>query len=288
MNNAHLETLLAIVEEGSFEVAAAVLGISPSAVSQRIRALESDTGRVLLRRTMPVTPTSAGEILVQTARRVALVQAEAETLLGERLRAIPLSVAVNADSVHTWFRPVLGEVAGWGDAALRVRVEDEQATLGMLRRGDVMGAVTNEPRPVTGCESSPLGSMRYYAMASPSLAVPKLDAAWLRDVPAVLFSHQDPVLKKALRRRGLESKDLRGRVSLIPDIEAYNEAVRVGLGWGIIPELQARALLDTGELVIIDDEPLDLELHWQRWRLESEKLERLTAAVHVAADAALA
>ena len=154
MNQVQMDTLLAIVEEGSFEVAAAVLGISPSAVSQRIKALESSTGRVLLRRTVPVTPTEAGEILVQTARRMALIQAEAQTQLDAQLRNVPLSVAVNADSLHTWFMPVLRNVAALADAAIRVRVEDENATLGMLRRGDVMGAITNEPDPVAGCESS--------------------------------------------------------------------------------------------------------------------------------------
>ena len=40
MNSVHLETLLAIVDEGSFEYAATVLGITPSAVSQRIKSLK--------------------------------------------------------------------------------------------------------------------------------------------------------------------------------------------------------------------------------------------------------
>ena len=89
MNPVHLETLLAIVDEGSFDVAAAVLGISPSAVSQRIKTLESSTGRVLLRRATPVTATEAGEILVQSARRMALVQAETDARLGHRLAPGP-------------------------------------------------------------------------------------------------------------------------------------------------------------------------------------------------------
>ena len=90
MNPVHLETLLAIVEEGSFEVAASVLGISPSAVSQRIKALEASTGRVLVRRANPVGATEAGEILVQAARRMALVQAETDARLGQRLAREPM------------------------------------------------------------------------------------------------------------------------------------------------------------------------------------------------------
>lgn len=278
MNQVQMDTLLAIVEEGSFEVAAAVLGISPSAVSQRIKALESSTGRVLLRRTVPVTPTEAGEILVQTARRMALIRAEAQTQLDAQLRNVPLSVAVNADSLHTWFMPVLRNVAALADAAIRVRVEDENATLGMLRRGDVMGAITNEPDPVAGCESSLVGAMRYYAMASPHMEIGPWDT-----MPLVLFSQQDPLLKQALRARGLAVGDVRGRVSYVPDINAYNESVRVGLGWGMIPEIQAHELLDAGELVIIDDTPLDMDLYWQRWKLESALLGQLTEFVYEAA-----
>lgn len=278
MNQVHMDTLLAIVEEGSFEVAAAVLGVSPSAVSQRIKSLESETGRVLLRRTSPVTPTQAGEILVQTARRMALVQEEARVQLGTQLRNVPLSVAVNADSLHTWFRAVIGEVAQVGEATLRLRIEDETATLGMLRRGDVMGAVTNEPAPVAGCESSKLGTMRYYAMAAPNFEV----RDW-REMPLVVYAPGDPVLKMGLRTHGIALGEVRGRVSQVPDIEAYNEAVRVGLGWGMIPVLQAEDLLESGELVIIDEQPVDLDLYWQRWRLESDMLGTLTDIVHAAA-----
>ncbi|APT92729.1 LysR family transcriptional regulator [Corynebacterium phocae] len=282
MNQSQMETLLAIVDEGSFEVAAAVLGVSPSAVSQRIKSLESSTGRVLLRRSTPVTPTEAGEILVQTARHVALVQAEAKAQLSQHMRNVPLSVAVNADSLNTWFKDVIADTAAHGDVSLKIRVEDENATLGMLRRGDVVGAVTSEPNPVAGCESTPVGTMRYFAMASPSMEL----RAWDK-MPAVLYNQQDPLFKRWLRGKDLTLRDLSRRVSYIPSVDAYNDAVRVGLGWGMIPEIQASELLARGELVIIDDTPLELDLYWQRWRLESAMLERLTASVFLAAAGAL-
>ena len=76
---------------------------------------------------------------------------------------------------------------------------------------------------------------------------------------------------------------MRGRRNFVPAIDAYNEAVRVGLGWGMIPEIQAEALLESGELVVLDNVHLDLELWWQRWRLDSEMLDKLTEFVHEAA-----
>lgn len=285
MNPVHLETLLAIVDEGSFDVAAAVLGISPSAVSQRIKALESSTGRVLLRRATPVTATEAGEILVQSARRMALVQAETDARLGHRLARVPLSVAVNSDSLATWFRKVLSDTARRGDVALRIRIEDEARTLAMLRRGDVLGAVTREASPVSGCESSFLGTMRYFPVAVPPIADSfHSDSLTWETMPLVGYGPNDQVLDDAMRERFIDSAVVRARVSQIPSSEGYLEAVRVGLGWGLLPQAQALPLLEAKELVLLDDSPLDIDLYWQRWRLESEVLGELTRSVIEAAS----
>ena len=154
-----METLLAIIDEGSFERAAAALGISAPAVSQRIKALEHSTGRVLVRRESPVTATEAGEVIAQAARRVALLQAETEAALDRRLASVPLNVAINADSLATWFPPVLREVATWDSASILMRIEDESHSLELLRSGDCLGAVTRESKPVSGCDSVLLGTL---------------------------------------------------------------------------------------------------------------------------------
>ncbi|MDY3126734.1 MAG: LysR family transcriptional regulator ArgP [Corynebacterium sp.] len=286
MNPVQLETLLAIVDEGSFELAASVLGITPSAVSQRIKALESATGRVLLRRSTPVTATDAGEILVQAARRMALVQAETNARLGARLRRVPLAVAINNDSLSTWFRPVIADVAKLGDAALRLRIEDEARTLSMLRRGDVLGAVTREKTPVSGCESTYLGTVRYMAVATPEIRqryITEAGMAW-QQMPIVLYGPQDAIVDEAMRERGIEPHIIRGRVSQIPSSEAYLDAIRVGLGWGLVPDTQAAELIDASALVLLDDSPKEIDLYWQRWRLESDVLEKLTRIVLSAAQ----
>ncbi|MDO5032847.1 ArgP/LysG family DNA-binding transcriptional regulator [Corynebacterium sp.] len=281
MNPVHLETLLAIVEEGSFEVAAAVLGITPSAVSQRIKALETSTGRVLLRRGSPVRATEAGEVLVQAARRMALVRAEANARLSTRLARVPMTVAINSASLATWFRQVIRDTARRGHAALHIKIEDEAHTLKMLRRGDVLGAITREKTPVSGCESTFVGTARYRAMASPRLAE-EFDS-W-ETMPVVSLGSNDEVLKEAMHARSIDPNVLRARVSQFPSSESYLEAVRHGMGWGLITELQARELIDAGELVILDSEPMDINLYWQRWRLESEVLAALTRDVVAAAS----
>jgi LysR family transcriptional regulator, chromosome initiation inhibitor len=276
-----LETLLVILEEGSFEVAAAVLGITPSAVSQRIKALEQKTGRILLHRSTPVTATEAGEILLQSARRMALLQAETDARLQARLARVPLTVAVNSDSLATWFKQVVRDVAKRGEVALRIRIEDEARSLAMLHRGDVLGAITREHAPVSGCESTYLGSLRYFAVAAPNLA--EGFESW-ETMPLVGYGPNDQILDDAMRERFIDSHVIRARVSQIPSSEGYLDAVRYGLGWGLVSELQARPLIDAGELKVLDDKPMDIDLYWQRWRLESEMLEHLTETVIAASS----
>ena len=289
MNPKHLATLLAVLDHGSFEAAADHLAITPSAVSQRIKTLEKETGRVLVRRTTPATATEAGEVLAQTARRMALLQAETDALMRGRIARVPLSVAVNADSLATWFRPVLAEVARWDSASLRLRVEDESKSLHLLRSGDCLGAVTRESKAVSGCDVHPLGDMNYLAVASPELrdrfsTDGTLDWAHM---PALRYGPNDKLQDEDLIGR-VEQLPRHRRISQIPSSEGFLEAARVGLGWALVPHIQAQPLLDSGDLVLVDDRVSRVPLFWQHWRLESPLLQKLSAAVVAAARESLA
>lgn len=288
MNLKHLATLLAVLDEGSFEAAADSLAVTPSAVSQRIKALEAQAGRVLVRRTVPATATEAGEVLAQAARRMALLQAETDAQMRGRLAEVPLSIAINADSLATWFRPVLADVARWGGASLRLWVEDESQSLQLLRRGDCLGAVTRESKPVSGCDVEPLGLMRYRAVATPQLrdAYTKDRTLDWAAMPVLRYGRNDKLQNEDLQGRVNELPAQR-RISQIPSSEGFLEAARVGLGWALVPDMQAQSLLDSGELVLLDSRVSDVELYWQHWRLESPLLQRLSDTVVTAARSAL-
>src|SRR5579875_1852563 len=162
MQDDQLQTLVAVADEGTFEAAARRLRITPSAVSQRIRALESAAGAVVVERSSPVRPTAAGEILLRLGRQRAALENEALDQLGLRDGGVEeLAVAVNADSLATWFHDVLGAVATWPDVALRLRVEDQAHSSALLRSGAVVAAVTADPVAVQGCSVVPLARMRY-------------------------------------------------------------------------------------------------------------------------------
>ena len=263
VNLQHLDTLLALVDAGSFEAAARDLGITTSAVIQRVKTMEKSAGRVLVRRTSAVGVTEAGAVLVQAARRMALVQAEANAQLKGRLERIPLAIAVNADSLATWFRRVFASAATWPDVALRMQLEDEARTQALLRRGDVLGAVTREARPISGCEVTALGRLDYFPVASPSLRARYTNHEGIdwAHLPVLRFGPNDVLQDTDLEGRLPAHVRRRRRASHIPSSEAFVEAARAGLGWALLPGPQARPLLESGELVQLDAGVIAVDLY---------------------------
>jgi LysR family transcriptional regulator (chromosome initiation inhibitor) len=288
LSTAQLAALVAIADLGTFEAAARRLHVTPSAVSQRIRALETASGQVLLRRGSPCTATPAGERLLAVARQTQLLLAEvADVLPGPVSTPVDLPVAVNADSLATWLRPVLDDVGEWGDVALRLHVEDQAWSHELLRRGEVLAAVTSEATPVQGCRAERLGALRYRPAASQVFAERWRSGRgydWAR-MPTVVFNEKDALQHGVLLARGVDVPPV---VHNVPTSADFHEAVRRGLGWATIPEPQLLPDLESGRLVLLSRrDHVDVELHWQRWRLDSPVLDRLSDAVRRAARAGL-
>ncbi|MEU0034258.1 LysR family transcriptional regulator ArgP [Streptomyces sp. NPDC006333] len=291
-----VRTLLAVVDEGTFDAAASALHVTPSAVSQRVKALEQRTGRVLLTRTKPVRPTESGEIVVRFARRLARLERDARAELGMSDSGEPtqLSIAVNADSLATWFLPALTRVPRELRLCFELRREDEDHTAALLREGAVMAAVTSSPDPVAGCSVRSLGRMRYLATASPGFAGRWLGAGTdtalhdlLAHAPVVVFDRnddfQDDFAARLLGGRG--ASPLRHSV---PTSEGFVDAVVAGLGWGMVPQAQAGPLLRAGRLVgLAPDRAVDVPLYWQQWKLDFPALAVVAEAVASAAADAL-
>ena len=282
LNPAQLDTLVAIVEAGSFEAAAERLHVTPSAVSQRIRSLEKTAGQVLVSRGAPCRATPHGERLVQLGRQTRLLYDEARQALGT-VGAVDLPVVINADSLGTWFRDVLTGIAGWDGTAISLRIEDEWYSHELLRRGDVLAAVTSSPDTVQGCISERLGSMSYIPAASPQFAERWRRADGQPDwggMPVLVFNDKDRIQHDQLR---LHTDSFPPVVHYVPSTSDFYEAIRLGLGWGMAPELQVRDHLADGSVVRLPGAVTDVPLHWQRWRLDSPRLAALTEAVRRAA-----
>ena len=179
MNNLDVEqlkTFLTVIDEGTFDAAAEKLFVTPSAISQRIKALETIVGRILLQRTKPILPTESGKELLLLAREIVLLMNDFEDRLEPSLQAVnqTIPIAVNADSLGTWMVPALALASEF--ANFEIRREDEEYSVELLRDGTVMAAITSSSKTIQGCKTKKLGTMRYRPMAT-KLFVKK----WFRD-----------------------------------------------------------------------------------------------------------
>jgi LysR family transcriptional regulator (chromosome initiation inhibitor) len=278
-----LSTLRALIEDGTFEQAARRLHITPSAVSQRVKAMEQSAGRVLVQRTTPVALTDAGRVVLRYARQVELLEADTVRALqegGSMGGSVPISLAVNADSLATWFLDALAPVADKLDITFDLHREDQEHTSSLLRSGAVLAAVTSSRDTVQGCVTEPLGRMRYRAVATPAFVARRLGAglAGLADAPVVTFDGNDDLQDAFLRGQGGVPGIAPRHV--IPASNDFARAVLLGLGWGVLPEQQCLAEIADGRLVqLAAEHPVDVPLFWQRWNLSSPLLDAVSAAV---------
>lgn len=279
-------TLAAIITEGTFDGAAQRLHLTPSAVSQRVRALEIAIGRPVLRRVRPVEMTPAGEAVVRFARQLELLSVDLSDQLepsadGSTPR---ITLVVNADSLHTWALPGLVEVAE--HVQLTILREDQDHSLDLVRRGAAHGAVTATAAPVPGCVSRPLGVMRYRPVCTPAFA-----ARWFADgvtsttlstAPVVIYDDKDDLQDRYLRRQRRTA--LQPPRHYVPATHEFGQAIQLGLGWGMLPELQLAQLESRMLRPLASSAHLDVPLYWQQWRLTSTALNYVASAITDAAQ----
>lgn len=291
---AALNALAAVVREGSFERAARALHVTPSAVSQRVRLLEERVGCALVVRGQPCRPTETGRRMCQHMDRVRLLEQELAgtlpALVPDGPVRVPLPVAVNADSLATWFAPALAAFAADAPVLVTLSVDDQDHTAEWLRTGAVVAAVTGTARPATGCNSRPLGVMRYLAVASPAYVERHLpagvSAGSLAQAPSLLFNTKDELQARWVRRLCHRHVELPRHT--LPSPQAFVTAALAGMGWGMFPqEMVADGLADGRLVELVPGTPLDVPLYWQTARAASGLLDGLTRQIVAAARANL-
>jgi LysR family transcriptional regulator, chromosome initiation inhibitor len=297
LDQALVAAVAAVVREGSFERAARALNITSSAVSQRVKLIEERLGAVLIVRGQPCTPTPVGARVCLHAELTGLLEAELRRELPELAQHAPdggrptLRIAVNADSLGTWF---IGAMAAFGDvdgALLDVAIDDQDHTAEWLRRGHVLAAVTSIAAPVQGCRSKRLGAMRYAATASPAFVrrwfAGGVTAQALSLAPGLVFNRKDRLQEQWVRR--VIKRDLDLPTHWLASTQAFVDASLAGVGWGMNPLPLVREHLRAGRLVeLLPLRRLDVPLYWQSARLPVPTLDRLTACVVQTAAAAMA
>ncbi|MEZ5912302.1 MAG: LysR family transcriptional regulator ArgP [Paracoccaceae bacterium] len=284
---AQMQALAAVIRRGSFDRAAAELALTPSAISQRIRGLEDRLGAVLVERSQPVRPTEAGARLMRHYDLVTLLERD----LDQALRPADdgpatVRIAVNADSLATWFVPALIETEG---LIFDLVIDDQDHSLEALRRGVVVAALTSRAEPVQGATSHALGVLRYCATASPAFMARWFAAGVTPEAvsraPVMAFNAKDRLLERWLAAHLGNSRT--GPEHRIASPEAFLAATLGGIGWAMNPEVLVRDHLASGALVTVAPHVLDVPLYWQVSRLAGEALAPLTRAVRRAAAAML-
>jgi len=283
-----LDALAAVVRHGSFDRAASELNVTSSAVSQRIKLLEERVGSVLVKRGQPCVATASGALLCRHTERVRLLEAQladdmpsmAGSLLGQSWPT--LRVAVNDDSVGTWFVDAVAAFCAERRMLLDLVIDDQDHTAQRIRDGSVQGAVTTQSEPVQGCRSVRLGRMRYLAVCSPSFFQryfgDGVNREALRRAPCVVFNPKDALQARFMRR--LTRAEIDPPQHWLPHVGGYLRACVTGLGWGMCPTQMIEGLLARGELVeLAPGRHLDVDLYWQSWRLSIGWLDEFSAVL---------
>ena len=294
-----LEALAAVLEQGGFGPAAQALNLTLPAISLRIKALEAALGQRLLVRGKTVRATPAGQALLGHVKQLRLMEADLVGALqqgpqtGVPARWQSLSVAVNADSLASWFLPGVAGLLAQQHLLLDVVIDDQDHTHEALKNGDVVGCVSTQQQPMRGCLAEPLGVMRYRCVASPALVAQcrtpsgAVSVHRLLAIPAVIFNRKDG-LQDAFLEQHFQLDAPQYPRHFVPAVDAFESALEHGMGWGMVPDpflVERPGHLELHE--ILPGSAVDVALYWHHWEREPLSAQRLTQAVKQSAKKVL-
>lgn len=282
-----LVVLSAVVRTGSFEAAAKSLEVTQSAVSQRIKQLEEKVGAILILRGRPCVATEDGMLLCQHVEQVSLLQHELSELLATRGAAIEgaaisVRIAVNSDSLATWFPDVMKIAADDLNLRLEVIPDDQDFTEERLRSGDAMAIVTAKDKPIPGCRTFALGAMEYMAVASKDYVDRYLaDGITLDAVamsPSIRFDRKDTLPRQWLNIAFGNATRLASHY--IPSYEGHLLCSVKGIGWAMMPSESVMPGIEDGTLVeLVPGARLNVPLYWQSRSQSSNVMTKLSEIV---------
>jgi len=276
-----LMALAAVIEHAGFERAASNLGLSQSAVSQRIKLLEARLGTAVLVRSAPPQATAAGQRLLNHVQQVRLLERDLQADLPQMADAAGrtrLRVALNADSLATWWAAAVSAWCERERVLLDLQVEDQDVGLRRMRSGEVAACLCAAEQPVAGARSLLLGQMPYLAVASPAFVARHFPqgvaAADVARIPAVVFGPDDRLQHRFVQQLGVTGEF---DYHLCPSSEGFVRMLEAGVGWGMVPALQVTEELETGRLLqLLPGQTLEVPLYWHYWRSGGQLLAGLT------------
>lgn len=283
LNPRQTDAFLAVAQVGSFDLAAQTLHITASAVTLRVQNLEKHLGHLLLVRDRPCRLTHAGETLLHFLQhQQRLEESFIQNLGGQNHHDgfVKLNIASNADSLATWLLPALQHTLIEHKISIHFLVDDQSQTHHLLEAGQVNACLTTQADAMKGCVAEFLGKMKYHLVATPFFMKKWFNSGFhrenLRSAPAVIFNEKDRLHTDYIQQNfGLNANQYPHHS--IPSYSAFYDAIFTGLGFGWVPEFQAKSALDNGELVqVFQGASLELNLYWHHWKQQSPQLHLLT------------
>jgi LysR family transcriptional regulator (chromosome initiation inhibitor) len=293
LDYAHLEALLAVEREKSFEGAARALGVTSSAISQRIKLLEERIGAVALNRQTPVSTTDVGAQLCRHAEMVLMLEEDViqrnRKELGyfdEGFRKI--KIAVNDDSLSSWFMGVLKANAASGNPfLLEISIADQDYSIDWMKTGSALAAISIHKNPVQGFQSTYLGTHIYRATASPTFMEryfpDGVTLETLAEAPSLRYSSKDDLQIQWIKQ--VFKEVVHPHSHTIPSSHGFVSACLEDVAWGMHPALMVDDYIAEGKLVeLAPGQTLDKPLFWHCSRVIAEPFKNFTKTVIAEAD----
>lgn len=275
-----------VVRFQSFEKAAQHLHLTQSAVSQRIKRLEEQCGGPLLIRARPIVVTALGEQVFAHANKVSLLEEGLFDHIKGAQGSQPLSIAVNNDTLATWFSDVVSEFSREDKTRLHIRAADQGQTRERLQRGEVVACLSQIGSPVSGGESLFLGNMHYELFATPEFIENVLrcdrcnvSVKSVAQAPSLIYDeHDDLWAQYAIEN--LQMKADTRHSHWYPSSHGFVSMVLGGTVCALLPSIQVREEVQDGRLVsLFPKKKLSVPVYWHWYKLNSPVLERLTSIV---------
>ena len=275
----------AVLDEGGFARAADSLCITQSAVSQRVKQLEDLIGRSLIIRDTPPRPTEAGTRLLRHYRQVLALEAETVDAVSTKSPVYRphVPIAVNTDSLFVWFLDAAAPFALRSGTTFELIVDGHEQTIKYLKSGAVAGCVTSERDAVEGCTATRIGSLRYVLVASADFVRRWFPGGFTREAatkaPLVNLDRNDRFQLQVLYK-AFGDPQVTPPAHYIPVADKYFQAIREGLGYGLVAEI--KVLDGLADETLVDLDPglrTEIPLYWHVWKYQSELLKELSDVV---------
>lgn len=226
-----LRHVLALSREGSFAAAGRRLGLDPTTVARRLRAIESQMGVRLFERGAEgeMRPTQAGEV---AARRAEAVEAEiggltmavkgADSEISGTVRISAVPILINRVLI-----PAISDLAA-RHPGLRLELIAESRDVSLTRREADIALRLARPGEESGSRviARRIGMLAYAAYASTGFTAP--DLPWLTYEDGMAHLPQAGWIAGVARKNGYAPV-------FVNDAEALLQAVLAGLGRSLLP-----------------------------------------------------